>query len=161
MRMDTRKKRNREDRKNKQKINKAKVEWLLIHNEKYVTLSLRYRKPTRESLATLDYHKEQEAKFGGLANGEDNISIHRGLDDLPAPPTPSSALSRYCTVLLFLYYCTYSRILRPTAKSYRVNIIWVGMLAFTLVFFCFIIFHHHVAEIFSLYSQPCFYDRSS
>ncbi|KAK3860857.1 hypothetical protein Pcinc_033120 [Petrolisthes cinctipes] len=62
-----------------------------------------YHKPTRESLATLDYHKEQEARFGGLTDGEDNISIHRGLDDIPAPPTPSSALSRVKKNLQGLY----------------------------------------------------------
>ncbi|XP_068235378.1 copper-transporting ATPase 1 isoform X2 [Palaemon carinicauda] len=52
-----------------------------------------YRKPTRESLSTLDFHKAQESRLAGL-DDEDNISIHRGLDDIPAPNTPSSALSR-------------------------------------------------------------------
>lgn len=51
-----------------------------------------YRKPTRESLATLDFHKAQESRLAGL--DDDNVSIHRGLDDIPAPNTPSSALSR-------------------------------------------------------------------
>ncbi|XP_066973024.1 LOW QUALITY PROTEIN: copper-transporting ATPase 1 [Macrobrachium rosenbergii] len=52
-----------------------------------------YRKPTRESLSTLDFHKAQESRLAGL-DDDDNISIHRGLDDIPAPNTPSSALSR-------------------------------------------------------------------
>ncbi|XP_042232654.1 copper-transporting ATPase 1-like isoform X3 [Homarus americanus] len=52
-----------------------------------------YRKPTRETLATLEYHKAQEARLGGHDDG-DNISVHRGLDDIPAPATPTSALSR-------------------------------------------------------------------
>ncbi|XP_069166086.1 copper-transporting ATPase 1 isoform X1 [Procambarus clarkii] len=53
-----------------------------------------YRKPTRETLATLDYRKAQEARLIGQ-NDDDNISVHRGLDDIPIPATPTSALSRY------------------------------------------------------------------
>lgn len=59
----------------------------------WTPLSHRYRKPTRKTLSTLDYHKEQETRFGGQF--DDDISVHRGLDDIPAPPSPSSALSRY------------------------------------------------------------------
>ncbi|KAK7066034.1 hypothetical protein SK128_011611, partial [Halocaridina rubra] len=51
-----------------------------------------YRKPTKESLATLDFHKAQESRLAGLED-DDNISVHRGLDDIPPPSTPSSALS--------------------------------------------------------------------
>lgn len=58
-----------------------------------IYLPHRYRKPTRKTLSTLEYHKEQETRFGGQF--DDNISVHRGLDDIPAPPSPSSALSRY------------------------------------------------------------------
>lgn len=52
-----------------------------------------YRKPTRDTLATLEYHKAQEARLA-RHNDDDDISVHRGLDDIPAPATPSSALSR-------------------------------------------------------------------
>lgn len=63
-----------------------------------------YRKPTRKTLSTLDYHKEQETRFGGQF--DDNISVHRGLDDIPAPPSPSSALSRVRKNLQGLYRST-------------------------------------------------------
>ncbi|KAF2364187.1 Heavy metal-associated domain copper ion-binding [Trinorchestia longiramus] len=51
-----------------------------------------YRKPTKESLATLDYHKSREARLG-VTDDDDNISMHRGLDDLPTP-RQASTLSR-------------------------------------------------------------------
>nr|XP_053634823.1 copper-transporting ATPase 1-like isoform X2 [Cherax quadricarinatus] len=60
-----------------------------------------YHKPTRESLATLDYRKAQEARL--IGHDDDNISIHRGLDDIPAPATPTSALSRVRKNLQGLY----------------------------------------------------------
>lgn len=63
-----------------------------------------YKKPTRKTLSTLEYHKEQETRFGGQF--DDNISVHRGLDDIPPPPTPSSALSRVRKNLQGLYRST-------------------------------------------------------
>uniref|UniRef100_A0A0P4WHT0 P-type Cu(+) transporter n=1 Tax=Scylla olivacea TaxID=85551 RepID=A0A0P4WHT0_SCYOL len=63
-----------------------------------------YRKPTRKSLSTLEYHKEQEKRFGGQF--DDDISVHRGFDDIPRPPSPSSALSRVRKNLQGLYRST-------------------------------------------------------
>ncbi|XP_047738243.1 copper-transporting ATPase 2 [Hyalella azteca] len=51
-----------------------------------------YRKPSKESLATLEFHKSREARLG-TSEDDDNISMHRGLDDLPTP-RQASTLSR-------------------------------------------------------------------
>ena len=52
----------------------------------------RYRKPTRKTLSTLEYHQEQEKLFGGQFE-EDNISVHHGFDDIPRPPLPSPGMT--------------------------------------------------------------------
>ncbi|XP_037071048.1 copper-transporting ATPase 1-like [Pollicipes pollicipes] len=53
-----------------------------------------YKKPTRESLATLEYLKAMEAR--SLAHDSaDTVSIHRGLDDITiSMPKTSTSLSR-------------------------------------------------------------------
>ncbi|CAL4118693.1 unnamed protein product [Meganyctiphanes norvegica] len=61
-----------------------------------------YKKPTREKLSTLDFHKAQEMRFANA--DDDDISIHRGLDDIPYPQTPSSALSRVSKNLKGIYH---------------------------------------------------------
>ncbi|RXG53096.1 Copper-transporting ATPase 1 [Armadillidium vulgare] len=52
-----------------------------------------YKKPTKESLTTLDYLKSQESRLANL-DDLDDISIHRGLEDITPRSPSSSTLSR-------------------------------------------------------------------
>ncbi|XP_069981182.1 copper-transporting ATPase 1 isoform X2 [Penaeus vannamei] len=68
-----------------------------------------YKKPTREKLATLDYHKAQESRFGN-PDELDNISVHRGLGDVPDVRS-ASALARVKDNLQGIY-----RLGRPSCQ---------------------------------------------
>lgn len=47
-----------------------------------------YRKPTAASLTTLEF-----SNYADSLNGLDNVSIHRGLDDIPRPNFSRSSSS--------------------------------------------------------------------
>ena len=58
----------------------------------------RYRKPTRDTLATLEYLKAVEAR-SMAQDMSDSVSVHRGLEDITInmPKQTSTSLSRSVT----------------------------------------------------------------